>query len=290
MITVRDIVEKLDKLAPRASACDWDNPGLLVGRYDKEVSSVYVALDATAQAVSEAIESGCDMIVTHHPIIFRGIKAINDESSLGLKLMDLIKNDVSVYSMHTNFDSCPGGMADIVCKTLELKKLSTMEPSGYTPKDDENGGGCGYMLPTPEADTDKDGEIADINEYGIGFVAKLQNTMSCEELAGLFKEKFSLPSVSFYDSGAPIRTIACCPGSGRGELKEVMKLHVDAFISGDMGHHEGLDLKEEGISLIDAGHYGLEHIFIHHIGDYLAKAFPGIEIMKDETGFPARYI
>ena len=106
MITVRDIVEKLDKLAPRASACDWDNPGLLVGRYDKEVSSIYVALDATAQAVSEAIESGCDMIVTHHPIIFRGIKSINDESSLGLKLMDLIIDPLIeplLYRYHMRF-------------------------------------------------------------------------------------------------------------------------------------------------------------------------------------------
>lgn len=290
MITVRDIVEKLDKLAPRASACDWDNPGLLVGRNDKEVKRVYVALDATREAVTEAIESGCDMIVTHHPVIFRGIKSINDESSLGLKLIDLIQNDVSVYSMHTNYDSCPGGMADIVCETLGLKKLSVMEPTGYTPKDSENGGSTGSMLPTPEPDTDTDGNIADINKYGIGFVAKLSHSMTCEELAKLVKDKFSLPFVSFYDAGIPVRTIACCPGSGRSELKEVMKLHVDAFISGDMGHHEGLDLTEEGISLIDAGHYGLEHIFTDHMGSFLTEAFPEVEIIKDETGFPLSFI
>ncbi len=290
MITVRDIVEKLDKLAPRASACDWDNPGLLVGRGDKEINRIYVALDATSEAVTEAIESGCDLIVTHHPVIFKGIKAINDESSLGLKLLDLIQNDVAVYSMHTNYDSCPGGMADIVCKTLELKKLSTMEATGYTPKENENGGSSGSMLPTPEPDTDTFGKSADINEYGIGFVAKLSHTMTCDELAKLVKDKFHLPFVGFYDAGVPIRTIACCPGSGRSELREVMRLHVDAFISGDMGHHEGLDLKEEGISLIDAGHYGLEHIFVDHIANFLSEAFPDVEIIKDEIKFPISFI
>ncbi len=290
MITVRDITEKLDKLAPRASACEWDNPGLLVGRSDKEVSKIYVALDATKDVVTEAIESGCDLIVTHHPIIFKGIKAINDESSLGLKLIDLIKNDVSVYSMHTNYDSCPGGMADIVCETLGLKKLSAMEPTGYIPKEKENGSESGSMLPTPEPDTDTDEFIADINTYGIGFVAKLPNTMTCDELAKLVKDRFRLPFVSFYDAGVPIRTIACCPGSGRSELKEVMKLHADAFISGDMGHHEGLDLTEDGISLIDAGHYGLEHIFVDHMGDFISESFPEVNVIRAERNFPVNLV
>ncbi len=288
MLTVGDIADKLNQLAPPAAACDWDNPGLLVGRRDKEVSRIYVALDASLDVVSEAIESGCDLIVTHHPIIFRGIKSINDDSALGLKLIDLIQNDVAVFSMHTNYDSCPGGMGDIVCETLGFKKSGNMEPTGFIPKGDENGASDGLRLHTPEPDTDNDGNIADINQYGIGFVAKLPHIMTCDELAQLVKDRFHLPFVNFYDAETPIRTIACCPGSGRSELKEVMSLHVDAFITGDMGHHEALDLKEEGISLIDAGHYGLEHIFVEHVGDFLRESFTGTEIIKDDYRFPAQ--
>lgn len=288
MLTVRDIEEKLNQLAPKAAACDWDNPGLLVGRHDKEVSKIYVALDASMDVVSEAIESGCDLIVTHHPIIFRGIKSINDDSALGLKLIDLIQNDVAVFSMHTNYDSCPGGMADIVCEIMNLKKAGIMEPTGYIPKNGENGTPEGIRSHTPEPDTDTNGEIVDINKYGIGFIARLPRIMTCDELAQLVKEKFHLPFITFYDAEIPIKTIACCPGSGRSELKEVMSLHVDAFITGDMGHHEALDLKEEGISLIDAGHYGLEHVFVDHIGNFLKETFEEVTIIKDGYRFPAQ--
>ncbi len=288
MLTVRDIEEKLNQLAPKAAACDWDNPGLLVGRHEKEVSRIYVALDASQDVVSEAIETGCDLIVTHHPIIFRGIKAINDDSAMGLKLMDLIQNDIAVFSMHTNYDSCPGGMADIVCNTLGFKKAGIMEPTGFIPRDDENGADCGLKLHTPEPDTDINGETVDINQYGIGFIARLPHIMTCDELAKLVKERFHLPFITFYDAETPIRTIACCPGSGRSELKEVMSHHVDAFITGDMGHHEALDLREEGISLVDAGHYGLEHIFVEHIGDFLKDTFTDADIIKDSYRFPAQ--
>lgn len=288
MLTVGDIADRLDLLAPPASACEWDNPGLLVGRRDKEVFRVCVALDATMDVISEAIESGCDMIVTHHPIIFKGIKCINDSSALGIKLMDLIHNDVAVYSMHTNYDSCPGGMGDIVCETLGLEKSKIMDPTGYIPVGNENGTPDGLSISAPELVTDNSGNTVEIKEYGIGFVAKLPNVMTCAELAQLVKDKFDLPFVSFYDAGAPIKTIACCPGSGRSELKEVLSLHVDAFISGDMGHHEGIDLNEEGVSLIDAGHYGLEHIFVEHIGNFLRDSFPEADIVKDYYRFPAK--
>ena len=104
------------------------------------------------------------------------------------------------------------------------------------------------------------------------------------------KACFGLPFVQYYDAGMPIRRIACCPGSGRGELKEVLSLGVDAFLSGDMGHHEGLDLCEEGISLLDAGHYGLEHIFVHYIAEFLRAQFPEAEIIEEELHFPAQIV
>lgn len=285
MNTVSMITEKLEQLAPKAAACDWDNPGLLVGRSDREVSRIYVALDATCTVVDAAIDAGSDLIVTHHPIIFRGVKSINDKSALGLKLLDLIRNDVSVFSMHTNFDSCPGGMADIVCAALGLRKTGLMEPTGFLPKDTQNGAAEGLQLRVVETEGD-----VNPNAYGIGFTAELPELLSAAELAARVKACFGLPFVQYYDAGMPIRRIACCPGSGRGELKEVLSLGVDAFLSGDMGHHEGLDLCEEGISLLDAGHYGLEHIFVHYIAEFLRAQFPEAEIIEEELHFPAQIV
>ena len=285
MNTVSMITEKLEQLAPKAAACDWDNPGLLVGRSDREVSRIYVALDASCAVVDAAIDAGCDLIVTHHPIIFRGVKSINDQSALGLKLLDLIRNDVSVFSMHTNFDSCPGGMADIVCEALGLRKTGLMEPTGFLPKDTQNGAAEGLQLRVVETEGDVNPDA-----YGIGFTAELPEMLSAAELAARVKACFGLPFVQYYDAGMPIRRIACCPGSGRGELKEVLSLGVDAFLSGDMGHHEGLDLCEEGISLLDAGHYGLEHIFVHYIAEFLRTQFPEAEIIEEELHFPAQIV
>ena len=285
MNTVSMITEKLEQLAPKAAACDWDNPGLLVGRSDREVSRIYVALDASCAVVDAAIDAGCDLIVTHHPIIFRGVKSINDQSALGLKLLDLIQNDVSVFSMHTNFDSCPGGMADIVCAALGLRKTGLMEPTGFLPKETQNGAAEGLQLRVVETERDVNPDA-----YGIGFTAELPELLSAAELAARVKACFGLPFVQYYDAGMPIRRIACCPGSGRGELKEVLSLGVDAFLSGDMGHHEGLDLCEEGISLLDAGHYGLEHIFVHYIAGFLRAQFPEAEIIEEELHFPAQIV
>ena len=223
--------------------------------------------------------------MTHHPIIFRGVKSINDQSALGLKLLDLIRNDVSVFSMHTNFDSCPGGMADIVCAALGLRKTGLMEPTGFLPKETQNGAAEGLQLRVVETERDVNPDA-----YGIGFTAELPELLSAAELAARVKACFGLPFVQYYDAGMPIRRIACCPGSGRGELKEVLSLGVDGFLSGDMGHHEGLDLCEEGISLLDAGHYGLEHIFVHYIAGFLRAQFPEAEIIEEELHFPAQIV
>ena len=276
-ITVNDIINKLDALAPRAAACEWDNPGLLVGRSDQEVSKVYVALDASLDVVNAAIEEGCDLVVTHHPIIFHAIKSINDETGLGIKLLDLIHNDVAVYSMHTNFDSCPGGMGDLVCGRLGLKKLAPME---YTKAP---------MTPN-DGNAASEKALAEEAPYGIGFIAELPHSMTAEELSLLVKEKFQLPFVQYYDAGSIIRKIACCPGSGRGELKTVLGHHVDAFLTGDMGHHEGLDYTEEGISLIDAGHYGLENVFTEYIADFIKGSFPEAEVLTAPLHFPAALV
>ena len=103
-----EVIEILGKLAPESCACDWDNPGLLAGRSDKEVKKIYIALDATDQVVDAAIKAGADMLLTHHPLIFKAIKKVNDQNFITRRLVKLIQADISYYAMHTNFDAAPG--------------------------------------------------------------------------------------------------------------------------------------------------------------------------------------
>ena len=267
---VSEIAAALGRFAPPAAACDWDNVGLLVGRADRETETVYVALDATQEAAETAAACGAGLIVTHHPVIFRGIKSVNDRDAEGRLLLYLIQNDISVYSMHTNFDSCPGGMADLVAERLGLRKLAPLEETGY------------------RRDTEEDPEGA--AAFGIGFTAELPEAVSCESLARLVKERFGLPFAGYFDAGRAVRRLAVCPGSGRGEFQAVLRSGADCFLTGDMGHHEGLDYTAAGVSLIDAGHYGLEHVFVDWAADYLRLMFPDLTVRTAPRRFPEQIV
>ena len=113
-------MEKLEKLAPKSLACEWDNPGLLAGRAEKEVKKVLIALDATDDVVDLAVKEQVDFLITHHPLIFHSIKKVNDQDFIGRRLIKLIQADISMYAMHTNFDIAPRCMADLAAEKLGL--------------------------------------------------------------------------------------------------------------------------------------------------------------------------
>ena len=251
------LFKMLEELAPAALALSWDNPGLICGRRDREIRKVLLALDASEPVVDRAIAEDCDLVLTHHPMIFKAIPKVNSDTALGRKLMKLIQKDICCYAMHTNFDAAPGCMADLVCEGLGMEKEGPLEPSVQ-----ENG------LPST---------------YGIGFVGSFEGKMSCREVAELLRERFDLKGLTYYDTGRPIGRAAVCPGSGHGMLQLAAAHSVDALITGDMGHHDGLDALEAGISLIDAGHFGLEHIFVPFMKDYLQRNAPELEIITDLT-------
>lgn len=252
-----ELMEKLEKLAPPELALSWDNPGLICGRRDKEVQRVLLALDADNEAVEKAVREGCDLLLTHHPMIFKAVQKVNDSTALGRKLLRLIQADICCYGMHTNFDAAPGCMADLVCDRMGMTKEGPMEPSV-----DGNG--------IPQS-------------YGIGFVGRLSTPATAAALATRLKEQFSLNGAVFYDAGKPILRVAVCPGSGRGMLGLAEKLQADAFITGDMGHHDGIDALDDGISLIDAGHFGLEHLFTAFMAEFLRREAPDLTVLLEET-------
>lgn len=117
----RDIINILEKKFPKINAEEWDNVGLLIGDYNKEVKKIQFSLDATLESIENAISKKVDMIITHHPIIFKAIKDITEQNILGKKIRDLIKNDINVYAIHTNLDSSIDGLNDYILKTRNFR-------------------------------------------------------------------------------------------------------------------------------------------------------------------------
>ena len=126
----RDIIVMLETLAPKELACDWDNTGLQVGSSDKELTGVYVALDATPETVQEAVRLGCSLLVTHHPLLFSPIRSVTDESVTGRMILQMAANGLSCYSMHTSYDKAVGGMADVAAARLGLNGCVPLEEPG----------------------------------------------------------------------------------------------------------------------------------------------------------------
>lgn len=252
-----EVIEKLESLSPAAFAEEWDNIGLLAGRRDKEVRTVYIALDATDAVIGEAVRLGADLLLTHHPLIFKKMSRVNTDDFIGRRVCELIRNDISYYAMHTNFDVM--GMADAAADELSLKDRRVLD---VTYEDD-------------------------ISKEGCGRVGELKDSMRVEALAGLVKEKFHVPNVRvFGDLDSPVRTVAVMPGSGGGFIQDALAAGADAMITGDVGHHEGIDAVAQGLAVIDAGHYGIEKLFISYMEEFMKRELPGVQIYKAEIREP----
>ena len=250
----KDVMYEIEKEYPLNYALSWDNVGLLVGRDDKEVKRIYIALDATDEVIDEAVRTGADMLITHHPMIFSPIKRIHNLDFVGERILKLIQNDISYYAMHTNFDTI-GGMAKEAAKMLGIQNMEVLEET-------------------------RDGE-------GIGQTGQLPYTRTVRELASEVKEKFGLKNVTIYGNlDKKVDKVAICPGSGRSVIGVAVKKEADCLISGDIGHHEGLDACEQGVAVIDASHYGLEQIFMYIMRDYIRGYNPDMEIIIADEGVP----
>ena len=244
---------------PKHAALEWDNVGLLVGRTEKEVKKIYVALDATDEVIEQAVAANADMLITHHPLLFSPLKKITDEHFIGSRVVKLLQHDISYYAMHTNYDVC--GMADISALILGLDGAETLEV------------------------TDKE------SMEGIGRVGALAYPMSLQKCGEFIKEKFQLDSVKvFGDLSSTVQRVAICPGSGKGMAELALEKNADVLVTGDIGHHEGIDAVARGLAIVDAGHYGLEHIFIEDMANYLRKNVEGIVVETHEISHPFQVI
>lgn len=245
MIKCQDLIEKIEERYPRIYACDWDNVGLLAGDREQEVKTVYIALDATDEVIGKALKVEADLLITHHPMIFGSIKSVTSDDYVGERLIRLIRGKVSYYAMHTNYDVM--GMAELAASYLDLQDAFVLEEVF-------------------------DGE-------GIGRVGSLPVPMTLKECAEFVKERFHLPNVKvFGDLNKIVRIAALSPGAGKSMAKPALLSGADVLITGDIDHHTGIDMDDCGMAIIDAGHYGIEHIFIEDMKGFLEGNFPKLTI------------
>lgn len=247
---VQAIIEELEKGYPLQAAESWDNPGLQVGRRDKEVEKIFLALDLTEEVIRLAKEWQADLIITHHPLTREGLKKVNTDTLIGRKMIELIQADICHYAMHTNFDSVT--MGELSGEFLGLQDMEVLEPF-YV---DENG--------APQ---------------GFGRIGSLTDSMTLWALCEQVKERFQIETVKVFGRLTKVvQKVAIVPGSGKDFVDRAIELGADVMVSGDFGHHNGLDAVDQDLMVIDAGHYGLEHIFVDYMKVLLGKKFPELQV------------
>ncbi len=250
---IKDIIE--NKFPPYIAE-SWDNVGILLGRLDREVKKVFVTLDVTLDTVKEAIDQKCDMIVSHHPILFSPVQRLTHETSSGRMLVDLIKNDITVFAAHTNLDKGVGGLSDILAEMFSLKNIEVVEKTDYD--------GVGL------------GRIGEIDE------------MTAEEFAYKAKELLNTPVRLSGDGNKKVKKVAVASGASDDIIPTAASIGADLVLTGDLKYHRVWDAVESGVAVVDAGHYPTE-IMCMDIFSELLK-YTGIEIVKSKNKDIFKYI
>lgn len=252
MATVKDILRFLDEKAPFESQMSFDNSGFLVGRGDKQVKHILVALDITEEVAREAAGLGADLIVSHHPVIWEGAKSVTDGSILGRKLLTLIQNDIAAICAHTNLDAAQGGVNDALAAALGLRDTQLLKPYGT------------YRDGTP---------------YGIERIGTLPGEgLALKEFAEQVKAKLGANGVRYVDAGRPVRRVAVGGGSCSGSMKDVLDAGCDTFVTADVKYDGFLDARAMGLNLIDAGHFPTENVVCPVLISWLKQRFCDMEI------------
>lgn len=260
MITVRDIYNEIDRHASFRTAEKWDNCGILAGDPKAEVRRVLTALDITAKVIAEAKEKHCQLIVSHHPVIFTPRKAVLADSPEGM----MLAAGISAICVHTPFDMAEEGMNRGLYELLSV-------PLGL----------CGEPVPLEDMG----------NGLAIGMIYDMKEALSPRECASRIKSALGCTCVRFADGGKDIKRIAISSGSGGSFLFTAEEMGADALASGDFKHDAFVDAGNMGMTIIDCGHYHTERIFAPIMKGILEKAFPELEIMEAESCTdPAEYV
>lgn len=250
-MSIKEVVETLERFAPLPLQEDYDNAGLQVGLTETEASGVLVCLDVTEEVVEEAARKGFNLIVAHHPLLFRGLKRISAETQVSRCAMMAVKNDIAIYAAHTNLDNAPGGVNFEIARRLGLQDVSFLQPI-------------------------KRGE----HVGGSGVVGELNRPMDAREFLQMVKREFNIDCLIHNDCRLPnIRRVALCGGAGEFLLDEAIATHADAFLTGEMGYHR-LFGHEDDILIGVMGHYQSEQYTIDLIKGLLSDRFKDLPVEK----------
>lgn len=246
-----EIIEIIEKRWSKEYACSWDNVGLLVGDRNQEIKNILLALDVTDDIIDQAEAIHADMIITHHPMIFREMKHITEDDFIGRRVTRLIRAEISHYAMHTNFDVL--GMGEAAAQRISLQNRQVLECTNEV-----------------------QGEI-----IGIGQVGALPQEMTLYRCAELVKTSFGLEHLRIFgEAEHMIKRAAISPGSGSSVIDHAIQCKADVLITGDISHHHGLDAVARNLMVIDAGHFGLESLFSEYMEEFFAEHIPEVRVQK----------
>lgn len=239
MASINELYKMLEYAIPAELSCEWDNDGrMVVPNGEKEAKKALICLDVTESAIDYAISNGFDCIISHHPIIFHGIKNIDADNYLSRKLCKLIKNDIAVFSFHTRLDKVSGGVNDALADIIGLKNVTDFSDVGRM----------------GDVDTDVDLRVTG-------------------RFATVIKEKLKLDRpIICVDSGRLVKRVAIVGGSGKDYIEEAYMCRCDTFITGEVPYNCEQEAKEMGINLVLAGHYFTENVVCPRI-EMLIKNF-----------------
>jgi len=255
---VKDIIKVIEDFAPLSIQEGWDNSGLCVGSPEDEVTSVLLALDCTPELVDEAVSCGADMIVTHHPLIFSGLKKISPEDMVGEAVIKAIRAGISIYAAHTSADKVLEGVSGAMAAKLGLVNVTVL---------------------------DEDGEGT-----GLGAVGDLPQPMTAEQAVAFVKDRFALKAMkTSRPSDGMISRVAMCGGSGGSLIKAARKAGAQLYISGDISYHNFFT--PDGFMIMDIGHYESEIEIVDILFSLIKKNFPtfAVRITQNINSNPIYY-
>lgn len=256
MIPVKAVCDTLEAFAPLQFQESYDNAGLIVGRPDQTVTGVLICLDVTETVIDEAISLGCNLIVSHHPLIFRGIKNLIGEGRVEACLIKAIKHDIALYAGHTNVDAVIDGVNGQIADRLGLINRSILHPMGATDQHGTYGIGLVGDLTTPEPTHD--------------FLKRVKNLFDCQSI------RYSQPQTS------TVSRIAVCGGAGNEFIEQARQAGAEVLLTGEAKYHEFFT-EGLGIMLVDAGHFETEQFTKALFFDLLSKKFPTFAVRISTT-------
>lgn len=252
MARVAEIYKVLDTLLPRSLSCDWDNDGLMVcPDPEEEVHAVLFALDITPAVVEYAVKTGVQLIISHHPLIFSGIRRMDGIDAVSKKVLTLVRHGIAAMSFHTRLDAAEGGINDLLAARLGLSDIRRFGPDGEQ----------------------------------IGRIGSLPEQMPLDAFCRLVKEKLGAPAVFAADAGHPfLRRVALLGGAGKEFLASAQASGADVFLTGEIGYNHILDVTEMGLSVVTAGHYDTEALFSAFFLRHLGERFPELLFCEYPNG------